>query len=161
MTRASSSGRALLLLLVVECLVLYTGYIPGANIDGILTVGRSYDNTLLPREQSTNVNDGVATNTTATTLSGNAVLGRRRTSTAAEAPVVSYDHDDHLLDQNSTSTGHFMLQQMAFQYESNIQHLRNLSLRYYVYDDWPALQLVNHSNVLSHAEEPYVFSAFC
>ena len=48
---------------------------------------------------------------------------------------------------------------MALKYESRIHYLRNLKLRYYVYDNWSALQLVKHRKVLRNDDEPYVFSA--
>jgi hypothetical protein len=138
----------LLLALLLESISLYAGYLfpkVTVSIDG----GRpmplsSDDDRLLGHDHEPNnakVEAESATNATATTL-------------ATDTPVAAV-HD--LVNLNSTDVS--MLEQMTLKFASNIQHLRNLTLRYYVYDNWSALKLINHSKVLTNEQEPYVFSA--
>jgi hypothetical protein len=130
----------MLLLVVVECLVLYAGSLfPGGfKLEGIPTLGRSDDDKLLlEREYEKD----------------NAKPDVTSAANATDAILVIQDQ------VNRKRTEQMMLEQVAFKFESSKQYLRNLTLRYYVYDDWPAAQLINDTKLVKVPEEPYIFSA--
>jgi Exostosin family len=147
-----SCRRALLLLVVVECLVLYAGYLSGSKVDGILTLWRSYDDKFMQFEQEPSAKVDVATNETTTTLRTGSHFG------STTALPVAVDQDQGIGHPTSTEQV-TLLQQVELKYELKIQYLRNLPLRYYVYNNWPALQLIDDYKVIKNADEPYVFSA--
>ena len=129
-----SCRRALLLLVVIACLTLYASYIPGSQMDGILKLGlTTYYN--------------VATNASAT------MLRTGSNNVSSSAPAADHDPDD----QNSTQQN--ILQQVVLKYDSHILSLRNLKLRYYVYDSLSALQMADDPRVLRNDIEDYIFSA--
>lgn len=139
----------LLLLAMVEYLVLYVGYLPvGFKVEGVPALGRSYDDTLRQLEHNHHQQSAKGSNASATTTL------RNNTTASSTPPIIGGHH--HV---NLNSTEQMILQQLTFEYESKVKFLRNVTLKYYVYEHWAALQLIDDRRLLRNAEEPYVFSA--